>query len=216
MKKSREDKTVINPNNNCQLAAFRIRVSFNARVFYFEVENVLENFASSISFVVFWKESVSGTYLQHFTSVLNGFCDSSTAGESSHGGERLILIEALPFNFKRTPSIRFEWNSLMKFLAQKFKIFGVPAKPLQVTLSNPQSSVVREENLPINCCGHFCVFCCTPVETYLENHKTWVWTIKARNFGHISQVVKIHILIADTYLNLYCFFFLPFLCVSVH
>lgn len=115
---------------------------------------------------------MSGTYLEHFTSVLNGFCDSISAGERNDGGKSLILIEAPPFDFKRTPSIRFTWNSLMKFLVEKFKISEVPAKPLQVNCSNPQSSAAQEENLPINCCGHFCVFCCTPVETYLENHKT--------------------------------------------
>lgn len=116
-----EDKTATNLFYNCLLPAFKNRDTFNARVFNFEVKNALENFAFSISLVVFWIDSASGTYLEHFTSVLNGFCDSSTAGESSNGSKSLILMEALPFDFKRTPSIRFEWNSLMKFLAESLK-----------------------------------------------------------------------------------------------
>lgn len=188
---------------------------FNTRVFNFEVENVFKNFASSISFVVFWKESASGTYLEYFTSVLNGLCDSENVDERDDGGKSLILMEAVPYDFKRTPSIRFKWNSLIKFPAEKLNIFEVPAKPLPVKCSNPQSSVVLEENLAINCCGHFCVFCCTPVETYLETHKTWVWTIKSEKFRSYFASCK-NSYFNSRHLFKSLLFFLSFLGVPVH
>lgn len=55
--------------------------------------------------------------------------------------------------------------------------------------------------MAINCWGHFCVFCCSPAGISKDIKPEW--DNKNESFFDISKVIKIHILLPDTYLNLY-------------